>query len=85
MPKQIGKLTLYELAEISEKIGCHINTLRKYLRDGRIKGRKVGNRWFVSEEGLREFFYPSGDVAQEDDDGFELFLDTPTITTAKNS
>jgi len=83
MPRQIGDLVFYELPEVAEKLDCHINTLRKYLRDGRLKGRKVGNKWLVSEDGLREFFCPS-DETKDADDSFEMWPGEPVITTGEN-
>ena len=74
MPRQIGELVFFELPELSEKLGCHINTLRRYLREGRIKGRKIGAKWLVSEDALREYFCPPEDV----DSSFELWPDEST-------
>ena len=71
MPRKIGDLVFFELPELAEKLGCHINTLRRYLRQGRIKGRKIGAKWLVSEDALREYFCPPEDV----DANFELWSD----------
>ena len=56
MPKTIGNLTLYSIDDLHEKLGVSKMTLRTYLREGRIKGRKLGVSWYVSEEALREYF-----------------------------
>jgi hypothetical protein len=34
-------------------------TLRAYLREGRLKGRKLGVSWFVTENSIREYFEES--------------------------
>ena len=40
--------------EISEKLKMHPKTIRRYIRDGKIKGRKIGKSWYISyEEYLR--------------------------------
>ena len=56
MPKQIGSLTLYSVDDLHEKLGLSKMTLRTYLREGRIRGRKLGVSWYVTEEALREYF-----------------------------
>ena len=56
MPVRIGKLTLYSIPDLEEKLGIQAITLRQYLRTGRIRGRKLAGKWYVSEEVLQEFF-----------------------------
>jgi excisionase family DNA binding protein len=56
MPIQIGDIRLHSLKELSEKLGVTKVTLRTYLREGKIKGRKMGITWYVTEESLREYF-----------------------------
>ena len=58
MPKQIGNLILYSIDDLHEKLGVSKLTLRSYLRSGRIRGRKLGVRWYVTEESLQEYFNP---------------------------
>lgn len=56
MPKQIGDLTLYSVDDLHEQLGISKMTLRTYLREGRIRGRKLGVSWYVTEEAIREYF-----------------------------
>lgn len=56
MPKQIGNLTLYSIDDLHEQLGISKMTLRAYLREGRIRGRKLGVSWFVTEDAIREYF-----------------------------
>lgn len=56
MPKKIGNLTLYSIDDLHEQLGVSKMTLRAYLREGRIRGRKLGVSWFVTEEAIREYF-----------------------------
>lgn len=56
MPKQIGSLTLYSIDDLHEQLGISKMTLRAYLREGRIRGRKLGVQWYVTEEAIREYF-----------------------------
>lgn len=56
MPIEIGEITLYTIKELSEKLELHPITLRTYIRSGKLKGQKVGGRWMITEESLKEFF-----------------------------
>ena len=56
MPRQIGELKIYDLDELSEILGLSKVSLRTYLRENRIKGKKLGTRWYVTEESLKEYF-----------------------------
>lgn len=67
MPIELGELRLFTLEELSEKLGLTTVTLRTYIKEGRLKGRKAGVRWYVTEEALREFF-ASGSPADDHDE-----------------
>lgn len=56
MAKKIGSLTLYSIDDLHELLGISKMTLRAYLREGRLKGRKLGVQWYVSEDALKEYF-----------------------------
>lgn len=56
MPKQIGSLTLYSVDDLHRQLGLSKMTIRTYLREGKIRGRKLGVKWYVSEKALHEYF-----------------------------
>ncbi|SMO61135.1 helix-turn-helix domain-containing protein [Gracilimonas mengyeensis] len=56
MPKKIGDLTLYTVDDLHDILGISKMTLRTYLREGRLRGRKLGVSWYVTEEAIREYF-----------------------------
>ena len=56
MPIKIGQITLYSVLELSKKLKVTPLTLRSYIKKGRMKGQKLGGTWYVSEDGLRDFF-----------------------------
>lgn len=56
MPKKIGSLTLYSVDDLHEMLGISKLTLRAYLREGKIRARKLGVSWYVTEEAIREYF-----------------------------
>ncbi len=41
--------------EIAELLDVHFNTVLYWLRNGNLKGVKVGRRWRVKPEWLKEF------------------------------
>ena len=56
MSIKLGDLELFTVEELSEKLGIQERTIREYLKSGKLKGRKMARRWYVSEDSLREFF-----------------------------
>jgi len=42
----------YRLGEAAAALGVHVETMRKWLNDGTVAGRKVGGTWFVSRREL---------------------------------
>lgn len=69
MPKKLGDLTLYSIDDLHELLGVSKVTLRMYLREGKLRGRKLGVKWFVTEVALRDFFdgtTPSSGLNQSD-------------------
>ena len=66
MSIKLGDMTLYDVEELSEMLGVGIPTIRKYLREGKLKGIKPAKRWYVSEEALKDYFQPEPEVQLED-------------------
>ncbi len=56
MPKKIGSLTLYSVDDLHELLGLSKMTIRAYLREGKLKGKKLGVQWFITEEAIRSYF-----------------------------
>lgn len=57
MTKNIGNIKLFDLDQIAEMLGVTKVTLRSYIKNGKLKGRKVGIRWYVTEEHLNNFLH----------------------------
>lgn len=51
----IKGLKMYNLAELSEVLGITRGTLLNCIKDGRLKGIKIANRWRVTEDNLKAF------------------------------
>ena len=60
MTVEIGNIKLYTLQEISEKFNnVSVASLRTYIRQEKLKGRKIGQKWYVTEDALKDFFAPT--------------------------
>lgn len=58
--KKLEGISLYTLTEIEPILGVTHRTLLTYIKDGRIKGIKVGGKWKVSEDNLKKFINGEG-------------------------
>ena len=56
MTVKIGTLELYDVEELARLLNVQEKTIRAYLREGRLKGRKMARKWYITEESLREYF-----------------------------
>jgi len=52
---EIGNIKAYDVQEIAKMFDMTPQSIRKFIREGRIKGRKVGTRWYVTEEAIRDY------------------------------
>jgi len=50
-----GNLVVYTVADLSKLLNTTPQTVRRYINEGKIKGRKVGRQWLVDEEAVKEF------------------------------
>jgi len=58
MSIQLGDMKLYDVEEVAEILSVGEPTIRRYLRQGKLKGKKLAKRWYVSEEALKDYFQP---------------------------
>ena len=56
MPATIKEMNLYSVPELSQRLNVTTVTIRKYLKQGKLKGQKVMGGWFISDEDIGEFF-----------------------------
>lgn len=56
MPTEITKdLIVYNLSELAQILGVNRITIQRYINAGRLRGTKIGRRYLVSEENLKNF------------------------------
>jgi len=60
MSIQMGNLILFDVQDISKKLKLNPVTVMRFFRTGRLKGRKMGKRWYLTEEALRDYFKEPG-------------------------
>ncbi|MDY0063408.1 MAG: helix-turn-helix domain-containing protein [Myxococcota bacterium] len=46
---------LYSVDQLAELLDLHPKTVRRFIREGRIKARKIGREWRVHRDDLRDF------------------------------
>lgn len=68
MAVKIGTLELYDVDELARLLDVQPKTIRAYLKEGKLKGRKMARRWYVTEDSLREYFsQPETDTEDEEE------------------
>ncbi len=58
-------MQIYDVPQLSEMLKVSKKAIRSYLISGRLKGRKVGKRWLVHEDAVREFLMNVEPIASE--------------------
>ncbi len=58
--KRLEDIRLYTLTELEPVLGVTHRTLQTYIKDGRLKGVKLGGKWKVTEESLQRFLNGEG-------------------------
>jgi excisionase family DNA binding protein len=56
-------LTIYTVGQTAEILGVHVQTMREWLRNGTLKGSKIGSgsidskgtKWRITEESIQAF------------------------------
>ncbi len=56
MPTPYGMITV---AEAARRLGRSIEQVRRYLREGKLKGERIGQQWFIEEGSLPVRYVPS--------------------------
>jgi excisionase family DNA binding protein len=48
-------MKMYTLLEISEILNVSVESVRRYVRSGKLKASRVGRLWRVQEEDLKKY------------------------------
>ena len=49
-------MVLYSVLELSKKLEITMTTIRTYIKTGKLKGQKIGNKYYITEEAIKELF-----------------------------
>ncbi|MFZ1323451.1 MAG: helix-turn-helix domain-containing protein [Ignavibacteria bacterium] len=61
----IQNIKFYNVLEIAKQLGITPMTVRNYIKQGKLKGQRIGRPFLVSEEALKEFLNGSEAVAEQ--------------------
>ena len=50
------KMSIYTVEDLAETLSISTKTIKQYLREGRLRGRKIGKRWYIAGEAVQEYF-----------------------------
>ena len=53
--ERLKKIRLYTLSELEVILQVTHRTLLTYIKNGKLKGVKIGGKWRITEENLRKF------------------------------
>jgi hypothetical protein len=67
MPLRIKDVSLFTVRDVAARLGLADGTVRKYLREGKMVGRKHAGAWHVTEESFRAFLQNKGDDLRPED------------------
>lgn len=56
----------YSVEELAEILSLHPRTVQRFIREGKIQGKKLGRAWKVSQDALRDYAHDELAVRQED-------------------
>ena len=70
----------YTVEEVAGKIGVTSRTIRNYLKQGKLKGRKIGGRWRFSSEDIESFLSNQSNNFESIEDPIELFISNRNLT-----
>lgn len=49
---------VYDLKDLSKKLKISVRTLRQYIKSGKLKAKKIGKAYYVTEPNLMAFLEP---------------------------
>ena len=64
-------IKVYNVAELSDILRLTPQSVRRFIKEGRIRAQKVGTRWLVTEEALR-LFLEGGTLPTEEGHSVEM-------------
>jgi excisionase family DNA binding protein len=63
MSVKIADIELFTVDELADKFDVQDRTILAYIKEGKLKAQKMGKRWYISSESIKEYF--EGDETKE--------------------
>jgi len=67
--KEIQGMKFYDVDDLVEILDLTKLTVRNYIRKGKIKGKRIGKKYYVNQEQLTDFLKSSDDYMKFDEEG----------------
>ena len=48
-------MQVYNLKEVVKLLGLNIQTIRQYIKEGKLKASKIGTHYIVTDEAIKDF------------------------------
>ncbi len=61
---KLDDIEIYDVKECSELLHLHPQTIRNYLKQGKLKGQKVGGKQYVTSKTIKELLKGDTDDAK---------------------
>ena len=58
-------MKVYNIREVAEILSIHEKTVWKFIKEGKIKGTKMGNFWRITEDEIKRILGLQGNQHQE--------------------
>jgi excisionase family DNA binding protein len=55
-------MKMYPLPEVAKILCVSVESIRRYIKLGRIKGTKVGGQWRITEESLQQYIETNSNI-----------------------
>lgn len=65
---------LYTVEEVAQRTGLTDRTIRNYLKDGRLKGKKIGGQWRFTADDIEALFRTPGEENVQRQTELDRFL-----------
>ena len=67
------------VAEAAKRLGRSLEQVRRYLREGKLKGQRIGGQWFVEKASLETRYQPSRGTVRRIKEG-GMVMEAPKLT-----
>lgn len=62
---ELREIKLYNIKQTAEILGVTTRTLQTYIKNGRIKARKIGRGWKFTEQNINDFINGTDEPTNE--------------------